>query len=59
MSQSFDSGHGFKQAGSDSEIERQIAEHCEKHGIGPLDSVKLFAVLARHAERHLEKLAMG
>jgi len=38
---------GFKKTGIDSEIEKALSLHIEKHKIDPLDSVKLFPVLAR------------
>jgi hypothetical protein len=38
---------GFKKTGSDSHIEDLLEAHCRRHGIGPLDAVKLFPVLAR------------
>ncbi len=38
---------GFKKSGHDGEIEGMIATHCAKHGIEPLEAVKLFPVLAR------------
>lgn len=38
---------GFKKTGADNDVEDQIEAHCQQHGIGPLDAVKLFPVLAR------------
>lgn len=38
---------GFKKTGSDSNIELLLEEHCNKHNIDSLDSLKLFPVLAR------------
>jgi hypothetical protein len=38
---------GFKKSGIDAEIEDRIEKHCRKFGIGPMDAVKLFPVLAR------------
>lgn len=38
---------GFKKYGIDLDIEKKITEHCNRFGIGPLDAVKLFPVLAR------------
>jgi hypothetical protein len=38
---------GFKKTGTDSGIEDQLEAHCRHYGIGPLDAVKLFPVLAR------------
>lgn len=38
---------GFRKMGLDNSIEEDIACHCEKYNINPLDAVKLFPVLAR------------
>ncbi len=38
---------GFIKGSQETEIEDRIAGHCAKHGIGPLDAVKLFPVLSR------------
>lgn len=38
---------GFKKTGPDSAIEDAIEAHIEKHGIAPLDVLKLFPVMAR------------
>lgn len=38
---------GFKKTGIDTEIEEKIEAHCNKFGIGPLNALKLFPVLAR------------
>jgi hypothetical protein len=38
---------GFGKAGRDAAIEDQLVEHCRRFGIGPLDAIKLFAVLTR------------
>lgn len=38
---------GFKKTGVDSDIERQIEEHCKRFKMTPLDAVKLFPVLVR------------
>ncbi len=38
---------GFKKTGSDVAVEEALAAHCATFGIGPLDAVKLFPVLAR------------
>lgn len=38
---------GFRKTGLDSEIEEDLAKHCTKYHIEPLDAVKLFPVLAR------------
>jgi hypothetical protein len=45
--QSTDKFDGFNKTGLDSLIEDQLARHCEKYGISPLDAVKHFPVLAR------------
>ncbi|MEI7669889.1 MAG: TylF/MycF/NovP-related O-methyltransferase [Pseudomonadota bacterium] len=46
-SQVIDITDGFKKAHLDSNTEENIAKHCEKYDISPLDAVKHFAVLAR------------
>lgn len=38
---------GFRKTGTDTEIEQLLEEHCRKYGIGPVDAIKLFPVLAR------------
>lgn len=38
---------GFKKSSLDAGVETQIAEHCEKYGITPLDAVKNFGILIR------------
>jgi hypothetical protein len=38
---------GFKKARLDSDVEANIARHCEEFGITPLDAVKHFTVLTR------------
>ena len=38
---------GFIKGSQEAEIEDRIAGHCGKHGIDPLDAVKLFPVLSR------------
>lgn len=38
---------GFKKSVEDYSVEEKLATHCEEYGIGPLDAVKLFPVLAR------------
>ena len=38
---------GFRKTGPDSEFEDRIEQLCEKFGIGPLDAIKQFPVLAR------------
>ncbi|MBQ9359707.1 MAG: class I SAM-dependent methyltransferase [Lachnospiraceae bacterium] len=38
---------GFRKFSADEEIERKLAEHCNKYGINSLDAIKLFPVLAR------------
>jgi len=38
---------GFKKTGLDDTVEDQLEDHCQTFGIGPLDAVKLFPVLAR------------
>lgn len=38
---------GFKKTGLDNEIEEDLAKHCEKYKIMPLEALKLFPVLAR------------
>ncbi|HJZ54947.1 MAG TPA: TylF/MycF/NovP-related O-methyltransferase [Gemmataceae bacterium] len=38
---------GFKKTGPDAGIEDQIVQHCERHGLSPLEAVKMFPVLAR------------
>lgn len=43
----FDRKSGFKQSGTDSEVEASIADHCAQFGIDPLDAIKMFPVLAR------------
>lgn len=44
MIQTFD---GFKKTGIDADIEERIAGHCERFGIGALDAVRHFPILAR------------
>lgn len=44
MERQFD---GFRKTGSDSNVEDMLESHCQRFGIGPLDAVKLFPVLAR------------
>ena len=43
----FDERSGAKFYGSDAQIERRIAEHCDRFGVNPTDAIKLFPVLAR------------
>ena len=43
----FDGSDGFKKAEHDVEIERRIAQHCEKYGIDALTANKHFPVLGR------------
>lgn len=38
---------GFKKSAQDAEIEAQLAIHCERYGIEPLDAIKHFTVLSR------------
>lgn len=38
---------GFRKLGLDSEIEEDLAKHCEAYNITPIDAIKLFPVLAR------------
>jgi len=38
---------GFKKTGLDSQIEQQLAEHCERFSIDPLTAAQLFPVLGR------------
>lgn len=38
---------GFRKTGPDQALEAQLAQHCERFGISPLDALKLFPVLAR------------
>jgi len=38
---------GFKKSSLDAEIEAQLAIHCERYGIEPLDAIKHFTVLSR------------
>lgn len=38
---------GYRKQGGDAQIEELLIAHCSKFGIGPLDAVKLFPVLAR------------
>jgi hypothetical protein len=38
---------GFKKTAADVDTDQSIAAHCLRFGIGPLDAVKLFPVLAR------------
>ncbi|NDV22107.1 TylF/MycF/NovP-related O-methyltransferase [Desulfovibrio sp. JC022] len=44
MTDKFD---GFAKSLSDSEVEQQIADHCEKHDFSPLDAAKHWMVLGR------------
>jgi hypothetical protein len=44
VSQTFD---GFKKTGLDNDVEGEIARHCERFGISPLDAVRHFPALAR------------
>src|SRR5450631_1962409 len=54
----FDAKIGLKRYSPDAETERQLAEHCSRFGVSPLEAVKLFPVLARR--QHLKRfLAHG
>lgn len=44
MSDTFD---GFIKRGLDVDIEAQLAAHCERFSVGPVDAIKAFPVLAR------------
>ncbi|MDE1145423.1 MAG: macrocin O-methyltransferase [Azospirillaceae bacterium] len=44
MTQPFD---GFRKTVLDNDVEARIAEHCQRYGRSPLDSLKHFPVLAR------------
>lgn len=47
MNEQFDAASGFKNSGTDAQIEAAIAEHCQRFGISPLDAIKNFAILIR------------
>ncbi|KAA0593758.1 hypothetical protein J2848_005897 [Azospirillum lipoferum] len=57
---------GFKKTGIDGDVEAELAAHCDRFGISPLDAVRHFPVLARRqllkrflAHTELFRLTLG